>query len=80
MNGYFSENTVNDNWLSKLSFFIKIVEMEALISEFQSSFVNGEAVEYDEEMNYRIECIEKDIPYLGFFDKIYDHENPFCLM
>ena len=80
MNAYSTENTINDKWLSKLPFFIKIVEMEALISEFQSSVVNSEVVEYDEEMNYRIECIEKDIQYLGFFDKIYDHENPFCLI
>jgi len=79
--GYNTENIISDYWLSKLPFFIKIVEMESLISEYQNSIVNGEEIEEDdEEMNYKIECIEKDIPYLGLFDKIYNHENPFCLM
>ena len=39
--------------------------------------------EADEEMqarlNYQIKCTEDDIPYLGFFDRLYSPERPFSL-
>jgi Ser/Thr protein kinase RdoA (MazF antagonist) len=81
LKGYFLENVISDYWLSKLPFFLKIIEMEALIGEYQSSDINGEDIEEDdEEMNFKIKCIEDDIPYFGLFDKIYNHEHPFCLL
>ena len=30
-------------------------------------------------LRYKIRCIEEDIPYLGFFDRIFDHSRPFAL-
>jgi hypothetical protein len=37
----------------------------------------------DEEMQaqlrYKITCIEQDIPYMGFFDQIFDPGKPFSL-
>ncbi|WDV45195.1 phosphotransferase [Clostridiaceae bacterium M8S5] len=79
MNGYATENTLSDTWISKLPFFLKIIEMEWFINEFQSAITNDEDIEYDEELLFKVKCIEKDISYFGFFDKIYNHKNPFCL-
>ncbi len=77
--GYYSENSISDTWLEKLPFFIKLVEMEWVIGEFQYMLINEGKIEYDEEILYRIKCIEEDIPYLGFFDKLYSPEDPFSL-
>lgn len=30
-------------------------------------------------MRYKIRCIENDIPYLGFFDLVFNPEKPFAL-
>ncbi|MGE8057951.1 phosphotransferase enzyme family protein, partial [Bacillus mycoides] len=38
---------------------------------------NGEEPECDEELSYRIKCLEDDIPYMGFFHKIYSFKEPF---
>ncbi|MNW16482.1 hypothetical protein D3C71_2153400 [compost metagenome] len=38
---------------------------------------NGEEPECDEELLYKIKCIEGDIPYMGFFHDIYSCEAPF---
>ena len=77
--GYHSENSISNDWLARLPFFIKLVEMEWVINEFQYMLVNEGKIEYDKEILYKIKCIEGDIPYFGFFDKIYSPEAPFCL-
>ena len=28
-------------------------------------------------LNYLVYCVENDTPYLGFYDQIYSHTNPF---
>ncbi|MNC65499.1 hypothetical protein D3C75_1157960 [compost metagenome] len=38
---------------------------------------NGVEPECDEELSYRIKCMEDDIPYMGFFHDIYSCEAPF---
>jgi hypothetical protein len=30
-------------------------------------------------LRYKIGCIEEDIPHLGFFDDIFQPDNPFAL-
>lgn len=79
LEGYFTENSINNTWLSKLPFFIKLVEMEWVLGEFQEAVRCGEEIEYDEELAFKIKCVEEDIPYFGFYDMIYNHESPFCL-
>ncbi len=79
LGGYYLENSISDTWLEKLPFFIKLVEMEGVIGEFQYMVINEGKIEYDKEMLYRIKCIEESIPYLGFFDKIYSSKAPFCI-
>lgn len=80
LKGYKSENTINDAWLDKLSFFLKLVEMEGFLNELHYMITIEGGIEYDEYTAYRIECITKDIPYMGFFDPVYSSQNPFCLV
>ncbi len=79
LKGYSSENTISDTWLDKLPFFLKLVEMEGFLNELHYMTTVEGGIEYDEYTAFRIECITKDIPYLGFFDPLYSAENPFCL-
>ena len=79
LGGYATEHTLSKYWLSKLEFFLKLVEMREFVSIFQELAINNLEITYDERLAYKIECIEKDIPYFGFFHEIYDPENPFCL-
>jgi hypothetical protein len=41
--------------------------MEGIIDAFEVMRNNGEEPECDEELSYRIKCMEDDIPYMGFF-------------
>lgn len=80
LEGYFTETTISDIWLKKLPFFIKLVEMEWVLGEFQEAVRSGEDMEYDEEIVFKIKCVEEDIPCFGFYDKMYNHKAPFCLV
>jgi hypothetical protein len=51
--------------------------MEGFLNELHYMTTVEGGIEYDEYTVYRIECITKDIPYLGFFDSIYSAQNPF---
>ena len=75
--GYRSETEISNFMLEKLPLFLKIFSTETVVWEFENMKNNGEELEIDEELLYRLKCLEDDIPYWGFFDKIYSCENPF---
>lgn len=77
--GYTKEISLSDEWLNRLPMFIKLVEMEAVLSEFQYLSQEEDDEEDDEELAYSLKCIEEGIPFLGFFDSIYSHKHPFSL-
>ncbi len=79
LNGYIREHALPEAWLERLPTFLKLVEMEALLSEFRDLTVNGFDEDDDGEMAYMLKCIEDDIPFLGFFDSIYSPICPFQL-
>ena len=79
LSGYAHENALENRWLNQLPLFLKLVEMEALLSEFREMSLNEDDIEYDGEVLYQLKCVEDDIPYFGFFESIYSHEHPFCL-
>jgi Ser/Thr protein kinase RdoA (MazF antagonist) len=79
LRGYTREHTLPEAWLKRLPTFLKLVEMEALLSEFRDLTVSGCDEDDDGEMAYMLKCIEDDIPFLGFFDSIYSHSCPFQL-
>jgi len=81
LSGYATENTLPVDWEDTLPLFVKVVEVEALLGEYQRAMANGEPVdEADEALAYRIKCLEDEIPFMGFFNSIYSLDAPFCLM
>ena len=77
LEGYRSETDISDRELDLLELFINATLMENIVDEFESARNNGEEPECDEVMGYLAKCLENDIPYNGFFDKIYSCETPF---
>lgn len=75
--GYNHENVLADEWLERLPLFIKLIEVEEFLHLLPG--LDEPDDELQSELNYRITCIENDIPYLGFFDAIYSPEKPFAL-
>ncbi len=77
LEGYKSETEIENLMLDKLALFIQVTLMEGVVDAFEVMRNNGEEPECDEELSYRIKCLEDDIPYLGFFHEIYSCEEPF---
>jgi Ser/Thr protein kinase RdoA (MazF antagonist) len=76
--GYRSETDITDSTLSQLPLLIQAVLMENIADEFEVARNNNEEVELDdEELLYLIKCLTDDIPYKGFFSKIFSCESPF---
>ncbi len=73
--GYNLENTLSDAWLARIPLFLKLIQIEEFLYFVQ--YINGADAEIKAGLNYKIKCIEDDIPYLGFFDSIYSPERPF---
>jgi len=78
LEGYRSETGIEDSRLEKLPLFIQANLMESIVDAFEVMRNNGEEPECDEELSYRIKCLEDDIPYMGFFHEIYSCEEPFA--
>lgn len=77
MEGYNCENSLPAEWLNQLPLFIKLIQVEEFLHYAQYLDQPDDALQ--SELNYKIKCIENDIPYMGFFDKIYSPEKPFSL-
>ncbi|MHA6531646.1 phosphotransferase enzyme family protein [Paenibacillus sp. BAC0078] len=77
LEGYRSETRIEDSILDKLPLFIQLNLIEGIVDAFEVMQHNGEELECDEELSYRIKCLEDDIPYMGFFHDIYSCEEPF---
>ena len=77
MEGYNRENSLSDDWLARLPLFIQLVQLEEFLHYAQ--YLDEPDEEEQGEMDYRIKCIEDDIPYMGFFDAVYSPEKPFSL-
>jgi Ser/Thr protein kinase RdoA (MazF antagonist) len=77
LKGYKSETNIENAMLEKLPLFIQVTLMESIVDAFEVMWYNGEKLECDGELSYRIKCLEDDIPYRGFFHEIYSCEAPF---
>lgn len=75
--GYRSETRLDHSMLNILPLLIQANLMEGILDAFEVMRINGEEPECDEELSYRIKCLEDDIPYMGFFHEIYSCEEPF---
>lgn len=77
LEGYRSETEISAKMLEHLPLFIKVNVMESVIDAFEVMHNNGEEPEWDESLSYLIKCVEDDMPYMGFFDEIYNCDEPF---
>lgn len=77
LEGYKSETSISDDWLAKLPLFIQMTLLENIMEHFNEMPLQGEKLECEEDLAYLIKCMEEDIPYMGFFDSIYNCESPF---
>lgn len=75
MTGYARENSISADWLARLPLFIRLIQMQELIHYAQ--YLDDPDEEIQAGLRYKIHCIENDIPYMGFFDPIFDPERPF---
>ena len=77
MEGYQRENSLSADGLARLPLFIQLVQVEAFLYYVQ--YIDEPDNEFQGKLNYMIQCIENEIPYMGFFDHIYSPEKPFSL-
>ena len=77
MEGYNRENSLSAEWLARLPLFVRLIQVEEFLHFVQ--YIDEPDEEMQDELNYKIKCIEDDIPYMGFFDSIYSPERPFSL-
>ncbi len=77
LQGYSRENTLPAEWLERIPLFVKVIEMEEFLHYVR--YIAGADDEMRAALDYKIACIENDIPYMGFYDSIYSPETPFSL-
>lgn len=77
MEGYSQENELPDEWLVRMPLFVRLIQVEEFL--YFARYTDEPDEEMQAQLNYKIKCIEEDIPYMGFFDSIYLPERPFSL-
>jgi Ser/Thr protein kinase RdoA (MazF antagonist) len=77
LTGYTRENSLSDEWLARLQLFLHLIQMQEL--QHFAQYLDEPDEEIQAGLRYKIQCIENDIPYLGFFDPIFSPESPFEL-
>ena len=77
MEGYNRENFLSAEWLAHLPLFVRLIQVEEFLHFVQ--YIDEPDEEMQAQLDYKIKCIEDDIPYMGFFDGIYSPERPFSL-
>ena len=77
MEGYYRENSLSADWLARLPLFIQLIQIEEFLHYAQ--YIDEPNHEFQGELDYKIKCIENEIPFMGFFDRIYSPEKPFSL-
>lgn len=75
MTGYNRENTLSGKWLDRLPLFLRVIQMQELMHFAQ--YLDEPDEEIQAGLRYKIHCIENDIPFMGFFDDIFDPKRPY---
>lgn len=76
--GYKEENELPKGALEHLPTFILLVQVEELLHYLRYLEVADQEIQSG--LRYKIKCIEDKIPFMGFFDPIYDPSHPFQLV
>jgi len=75
--GYSTHNQLSDKWVERIPLFIKLIQVEELIHYLP--YYQQEEEEILPHLRYLIKCVEEDLPYMGFFDTLYNPERPFAI-
>jgi len=78
MKGYKEENELPKEALEQLPTFILLVQVEEFLHYLRYLEVPDQEIQTG--LRYKIKCIQDEIPYMGFFDPIYDPSHPFKLV
>lgn len=77
MDGYSQENSLSSEWLARLPLFTRLLQVEEFLHF--AKYLDTPDQEMQDQLNYKIHCIEQEIPFMGFFDRIYSPDRPFSL-
>ncbi|MBE9474619.1 MAG: phosphotransferase [Chloroflexi bacterium] len=77
MEGYARENELSAEWMARLPIFVRLIHVEEFLHFVK--YIDDPDEEMQAQLNYKIKCIEDDLPYMGFFDSIYSPARPFSL-
>jgi Ser/Thr protein kinase RdoA (MazF antagonist) len=77
LEGYRCEHALSDDGLAQVPLFLRVAQMEELVFSLQSLDDPDEEIQAG--IAYKIRCVADGLPYLGFFDAIYNPERPFSL-
>jgi Ser/Thr protein kinase RdoA (MazF antagonist) len=77
MEGYNRKNTLSTECLDRLPLFLSLIQMQELMHFAQ--YLDNPDDQLQSELRYKIHCIENDIPYMGFFDNVFNPDKPFTL-
>lgn len=77
LEGYRSENELDDSVLVNLPLFIDVTILESIVDAIETMLREDGIIEWDEKMIYLERCMVERIPYRGFFDSIYSPKHPF---
>lgn len=77
MLGYTREHSLRNEELERLPLFLRLIQFQELIHFARYLDEPDETLQAG--LRYKIRCIEEDIPYMGFYDRIYNPEHPFSI-
>jgi Ser/Thr protein kinase RdoA (MazF antagonist) len=77
MEGYNLENQLPEKALAQLPLFIQLIQVEEFLH--YARYIDSPDEDIQAGLRYKIKCIEEDIPYMGFYDSLYNPEKPFSL-
>ena len=77
LTGYTRENSLSGEWLAHLPLFLRLIQMQELI--YYAQYLDDPDEELQAGLRYKLHCIENDIPYMGFFDRVFNSQRPFQL-
>lgn len=77
MAGYNQQNRLPENALDQLPLFLQLIQVEEFLHYIR--YIDSPDEDIQAGLRYKIKCIQEDIPLMGFYDSLYNPENPFSL-
>jgi len=63
-----------------LPLFLKAVQIENILENYRELYKAGKDLsEGNEDIRYHSYCMGNDLEFLGFFDKVFEKNQGFCL-